>query len=103
MGEITKETIENVIENLASCFDAELLSKKETELASEWYWKWDDNHGREWNTYTFSDMLEIHKRRCERWEEHHNGTCCVVERVRDKYLMSRVSEFLAALDAFMKE
>lgn len=96
---ITKDDIAEVITSMAESFDAELLAKSADEIASEWYWKWDDRRGADWNTYKFSDILELHKRRWRRWEEHHNGSCCVVERVRDKYVMPRVREFLAELRA----
>ena len=49
---------------------------------------------KEWNLYKFSDALEMYKSRCRRWEEHHNGSSCVVERVRDKYLMPKIKDFL---------
>ena len=94
---VTKEHIEDVITGLAASFDADLLALSADEIAAEWYWRWDEGRGREWNTYQFSGALELHKRRWRKWEEHHNGPCCVVERVRDKYVMPRVREFLETL------
>jgi hypothetical protein len=41
----------------------------------------------------FYDMLRLYAGQCRRWEEHHNGSCCVVERVRDTYIMPKVREF----------
>lgn len=96
---VTKEQIGDVITGLAASFDADLLALSADEIAAEWYWRWEEGRSVEWNTYKFSDILELHKRRWRRWEEHHNGSCCVVERVRDKYVMPRVREFLAALAA----
>lgn len=93
----TAEQIGEVLTSIVARADSELLALDETALAGQWYWRWEDGRSTEWNTYKFSDMLERHKRRCRKWEEHHNGSCCVVERVRDKYLMPRVREFLAAL------
>ena len=90
--------IREVLAAIASRADAELLALQETELYDLWYWSWDDDRSVEWNTYKFSNMLEMHKRRCRRWEEEKNGHSCVVERVRDKYLMPRVREFLTALE-----
>lgn len=89
--------IEEVLTSIISRSDAELMALDEAAVASQWFWQWEEGRSAEWNTYKFSDMLEMHKRRCRRWEEHHGGSCCVVERVRDKYLMPRVREFLAAL------
>lgn len=94
---VTKEQIGEVITGLATSFEADLLALSANEIAAEWYWSWEENRSIEWNTYKFSDILELHKRRWRRWEEHHNGSCCVVERVRDKYVMPRVREFLAEL------
>lgn len=100
MGEAMEPTAEKIGEVLTSIVersDSELTALEEADLAAQWYWRWEEGRSVEWNTYKFSGMLELHKRRCRRWEEHHNGSCCVVERVRDKYLMPRVREFLAAL------
>ena len=90
-------TIGDVLTSMARRFDEELLALQEPEL--EWYWnfQWNEKSSIEWNTYKFSDMLEAYKRQCRRWEEHHNGSCCVVERVRDKYVMPKVREFLDEL------
>ncbi len=97
--EPTKEQIGDVITALVKGADNELLALAETEIAGQWWWRWEEGQSIEWNTYKFSDALEMHKRRCRRWEEHHNGHGCVVERVRDKYVMPRVREFLAAVAA----
>lgn len=95
----TKKDIGHVLTNLAKTFDDELIALPESELEQRWYFRWDDKASVEWNTYKFSDMLEAYKRSCRRWEENHNGSCCVVERVRDKYIMPKVREFLAELAA----
>ena len=94
---ITTTQIGEVVHGLAASFDADLLALTQEEIAAEWYWAWEEDRSKEWNTYQFSDLLELHKRRWRRWEEHHKGHICVVERVRDKYVMPRVHEFLAAL------
>jgi len=94
---VMQEQIGEVLTAIIASADKELMELSELELSEQWYWQWDDNCSIEWNTYKFSDMLELHKRRCRRWEEQHNGNCCVVERVRDKYLMPRVREFVAEL------
>ncbi len=89
--------IENVITRLSDRVQNELISKTEIDLQNEWYWDWDPNSTREWNTYKFFSMLDIYKRRCRIWEEHHNGSYNVVERVRDKYLMAKIEMFLQEL------
>jgi len=95
----TKSSIARVVEGMSARLDAELMSMSESELAADWYWAWEADKSAAWNLYTFSDALEMHKLRCLRWEEAHGGTCCVVERVRDKYLMPRVREFLTVQEA----
>jgi hypothetical protein len=93
----TPEHIGEVLASIERRADAELFALTQEQLAAKWYWRWEQERSVEWNIYQFSDMLEMHKRQARRWEEHHGGSCCVVERVRDKYLMPRVREFLAAL------
>ena len=95
--EPTQEQIGDVLMAIARKADAELIALTESALAAQWYWQWEEGRSIEWNTYKFSGMLEMHKSRCLRWEERHNGSCCVVERVRDKYVMPLVREFLSAL------
>ena len=97
--EITAEDIGNVLTGIVAAAEAEVATMLEDELEQQWFFKWDEARSVEWNTYLFSDMLEMYKRTCRRWEEKHNGSCCVVERVRDKYLMPRIRAFLAELAA----
>jgi hypothetical protein len=97
------DQIKEVAMGLVAACDAELLAMSAEEIAGGWYWSWDESHGIEWNIYKFSDILELHKRRWRRWEEHHNGSVCVVERVRDKYVMPRVRQFLAELITHLSE
>ena len=89
------EKIGEVLNNVASSSESELRTMSAEEIAVEWWWQWDDKKSAEWNTYEFNKALELHKWCWRRWEEMHNGSCCVVERVRDKYVMPRVREFLA--------
>lgn len=96
--EPTSEQIGEVIAAAVQSADIELLALTETEISGQWHWRWEKDRSAEWNTYKFSDMLEMYKRRCRRWEEHHNGHQCVVERVRDKYLMPRVRVFLLRVE-----
>lgn len=94
---LTKDQIGKAITSLAASFDADLLALSADEIADEWYWRWEEGRSVEWNVYTFTDTLALHRRRWRRWEEHHHGSCCVVEHVRDKYVMPRIREFLAEL------
>ena len=92
--EVTEKDISYVITTLADSFDDELFRKTEAELEESWFFKWDDSKSLEWNTYQFTDLLELYGSFCRRWEEKHNGSCCVVERVRDKYLMPKIKQFV---------
>lgn len=94
---VTKEQIDDVLRELVDRSNAELLALSADEIAADWQWRWKEERSAEWNAYEFNKALEFHKRRWRRWEEHHNGYSCVVERVRDKYVMPRVREFLTAL------
>ena len=91
---VTEKDIGNVITSMMKSFDDELFQKTEAELEENWFFKWDDKASLEWNTYQFHDLLKLYSSFCRRWEEKHNGSCCVVERVRDKYLMPKIRQFV---------
>ena len=92
--DITEKNIRDVITTLSLRFDDELFQKTEAELEENWFFRWDDSISLEENTYRFYDMLELYGSFCRRWEERHNGSCCVVERIRDKYLMPKIKKFV---------
>jgi hypothetical protein len=69
----------------------------------KWFFKWDSTKSVEWNTYEFNEMLDMHRQQCRKWEERHGGYICVVERVRDKYLLPRIREFLDILSNVASE
>ena len=72
--EPTPEKIGEALTAIVARADAELMELDESALAAKWYWCWEEDGSIEWNTYKFSAALEMHKRRCRRWEEHHNGS-----------------------------
>jgi hypothetical protein len=94
---VTEKDIGDVLTSMATRFDDELFQKTEAEREENWFFKWDDSASLEWNTYQFHDMLTLYGSFCSRWEERHNGTCCVVERVRDKYLMPKIKQFIGQI------
>jgi hypothetical protein len=96
---VDEQEIKKAIIGMAAKAASELLALDEDALAATWFWRWDKNESVEHNTCEFSDDLDAYKRRCRGWEEHHNGCGCVVERVRDKYLIPKVEEFLEELAA----
>lgn len=95
---VDEKFLGEVITDLVKSFDDDLYSKTSSELNEEWYWSWKPEYSVEYNTYKFFDMLALHQRVCRRWEEKHNGRTCVVERVRDKYLMPKIKQFLEILE-----
>ena len=99
MTEITKDDIASVLSGILERADDELISTKNEDLEKYFYFRYDENRSKEWNLYKFSDALEMYKERCRRWEEFHYGSSCVVERVRDKYLMPKIKDFLAKVSA----
>lgn len=97
----TNEELRGALMDMARALDADLLAMSADEIAADWFWKWDHLRGIEWNLYQFASVLEVHKRRWRRWEEHHHGPSCVVERVRDKYVMPKVRELAEILREYM--
>lgn len=90
---LTKEDIAELTGDLVRRADEELFALSEDELHGRWWFRWNDHLSPESNLYEFSQALEAHSRECRRWETHHNGHVCVVERVRDKYLWPHIKEF----------
>lgn len=92
-----EKSIGDTLAHIVRRADEELLALPEAELASRWHFAYEHQYSPAWNLYQFSSALEAYKRACRRWEEQHNGSSSVVERVRDKYLMPKIKEFEAAL------
>ena len=99
MNDITKDDIANVITGLSNGFDAELFAMAEEQLDGHWHFKFDPEKRFDLTLYDFFEMIKLYSGFCRRWEEYHNGTCCVVERVRDKYIMPKIKEFLLNVKA----
>lgn len=93
MTEVTEKDIADTIISLHDAFEKELLDKTEPELEENWFFKFDPDASMAINIYHFHDMLKLYGHFCRRWEEAKNGSCCVVERIRDKYLMPKINEF----------
>ena len=99
MTEITTKDIKTVIEAIDKNTTDELTRISSSDLEKYWYFEYDKSSGLVWNIYKFHDSLDLYKSFCMQWEEQHNGSCCVVERVRDKYLMPKIKEFHASIRA----
>ncbi len=84
--------IGEVMSSFVNAWKREVIEMKKEDLNKYWHWKYDSDMSKEFNLYTFSDALESYKSTCRMWEEHHNGSSCVVERVRDTYILPKVRE-----------
>lgn len=91
--EVTKEGIAAVLNGIIANADDDLQRMDQSALESYWHFRWDADASLERNLYNFHDMLKLYGSFCRRWEEKHNGSCCVVERVRDTYLMPKIRHF----------
>jgi len=96
---LTKEAFCNVLGGIVASANADLRNMAQADLESRWFFRWDEACSLEWNIYQFHKMLGLYGSFCRRWEEMHNGHCCVVERVRDTYLMPKIREFAAKIGA----
>lgn len=93
MVEITDADIGNVLTGIMRRVEVEYHMMTEAELERHWYFRFEPKSTLAWNMYQFNSCLTLYGGSCRRWEEIHNGSCCVVERVRDKYLMPKIKEF----------
>jgi hypothetical protein len=86
------------IQNLANRVDDELQRCSSQQLDENyWFFKFNPEKDLTITFYEFFDALSLYRDLCRRWEEAHNGSMCVVERVRDKYLMPKIHQFLKDL------
>ncbi len=92
--DVTKDDIDKVLHSFIKSEHEELKTMEQEELEKFWFFRYDKSASSEWNVYQFSEMLELYKKKCRRWEEMHRGSCCVVERVRDTYLMPKIKKFI---------
>ncbi len=95
---MTSEDIESVLGNIVRNARNELYSKTREELEDYWFFGYDKTKPQEWNLYQFTKALELYKSNCRTWEEHHYGYSCVVERVRDTYLMPKIKQFISEMN-----
>jgi hypothetical protein len=90
---LSGKDIEHMMSGMLSSIEEEYQTMTEEEVASKWYFTFDPSKSMESNLYEFNGMLDMYRSSCRRWESMHNGNRCVVERVRDKYLMPKIREF----------
>ncbi len=92
--DVTENDIDDAVTGILKRAEDELSQMSEAELRQRFHFQFDGSKSARWNLYHFTQALELYRTSCRRWEEMHNGHMCVVERVRDKYLMPRIDEFL---------
>lgn len=98
---VTQADIAAVLQGLVKSFESDIAAMAQADLERHWHFEWNPSKSIEANTYQFHRMLELYGGFCRRWEERHHGSCCVVERVRDAYLMPKIRSFLADLQAHL--
>lgn len=90
--------IRGVLDGLLKSSHDELMATPQNELDKFWYFQYNTTKSKAWNLYEFNKMLDLYKSQVRRWEEHTNGSSCVVERVRDTYLMPKIKQFIMDLE-----
>ncbi|MBO9428763.1 hypothetical protein [Sulfitobacter sp. R18_1] len=91
--EVSSSDIKDAMDVLAASIEIEYRHMTEEQVAAKWYFEFDPDKSVEANMYSFSQHIEMYRSSCRRWETMHHGSSCVVERVRDKYLMPKIKEF----------
>ena len=95
MTEVTQQDIADVLTEMVARFSEELFSiENPAGLDRFWFYSHDAAKSQEHRLYAFHKALTIYGNQCRRWEERKNGSCCVVERVRDTYLMPKIRHFV---------
>ena len=97
----SESSLAETITTLSKSFDSDLFAQTKEQLEERWFFAFDASKSVEANIYRFHDMMELYGSFCRRWEEHHNGPCCVVERVRDQYLWPKIKQFADDLRSMM--
>lgn len=103
VAKVTEEDIGNTLTSLAEVFREDLLNHTKEGLEDYWHFKYNPELPLERNLYHFCDRLELYHSFCRQWEEAKNGSCCVVERVRDQYLMPKIRQFAKIIRDLPKE
>ena len=79
---IDEKVMKDVITSIVASDEKELFSKTQEELEEYWFFNFTSKDDLPKKMYKFHKALRLYSNYCRRWEEHHNGSCCVVERVR---------------------
>jgi hypothetical protein len=93
----TQYKIAEVCNGVLSRRWVEIKRMSKDDLEKQWYFFYNKLRTKDQNVYDFHRALADYTRTCRDWETHHHGMECVIERVRDQYLMPRIKAFLAEL------
>jgi hypothetical protein len=96
---LTQQAVATVLQGIVSGYQDELRALSQEDLEKYWFFQYDPSQSHAWNLYQFHSLLDLYRKQCRAWEELHHGPCCVVERVRDRYLMPKITQFLVDLEA----
>lgn len=96
---LTKDALKTVLQGIVGGYHEELKALSQADLEKYWFFQYDPSKTKAWNLYQFHSLLDLYRKHCRSWEELHHGSCCVVERVRDQYLMPKITQFLVDLSA----
>jgi len=95
MADFTENDLADVFTSVLTLQRDELIAlSKEQLIVTRWYYRHDPNLPKYVQLYEFMECLNLYKKSCRDWETHHNGYVCVVERVRDEYLIPKIKEFM---------
>jgi hypothetical protein len=97
--QIGLEEVKEVVTLILKKGQEELHNKTQEQLEEYWFFSYNFAASKESNLYEFGKMLDLYRRSCREWEEQRNGSCCVVERVRDTYLMPKIKQFIKDLES----
>lgn len=89
-----QKDIENACYSILEKSRIELLSKSQEQLEEYWYFDFHKKASTEWYTYEFFKALDLYSSFCREWEEERNGCVCLVERIREKYILPKIRIYL---------
>ena len=94
MNDDFSQTFNEIFNGIVERSKQELKIMTKADLERFWFFTYTHSKSKEWNLYDFTSKLELYREKCREWEEMHNGRSCVVERVRDTYLMPKIKQFI---------
>lgn len=97
-NDFTHKDVADVISGILTRTRVRLVEMNQVDLERFWFFQYDESRSKVANTYEFYKMLNLYGSKCRQWEDMHNGSACVVERVRDTYLLPKIEQFIRSLE-----